>query len=160
MECPKPMVIDADAFKPVSADMEILNEKTGVLTPHSEEFKRLTGEPVEKDMEKRAQQVKTFAKKTRFTILLKGATDIISDGNSVKLNISGNPAMTVGGTGDVLAGLAGGMLAKGISSFAAARIAAFVNGAAGDMAYEELGYSLMATDIIENIPMVLKSFLR
>lgn len=159
-ECPKPLIIDADAFKPVSADIGILSGKTGVLTPHSYEFKRLTGGPVEKDLEKRAQQVVALAQKTGFTILLKGATDIVSDGRTIKLNISGNPAMTVGGTGDVLAGLVGGMLAKGAPPFASARIAAFVNGAAGDLAFEELGYSMMASDIMANIPMVLKSFLR
>jgi NAD(P)H-hydrate epimerase len=159
-ECSKPLVIDADAFKPVSADIGILSGKKGVLTPHSDEFKKLTREPGEKDLEKRAQQVAAFAKKTGFTVLLKGTTDIVSEGEVIKFNISGNPAMTVGGTGDVLAGLAGGMLAKGVSPFAAARIAAFVNGAAGDLAFEELGYSLMASDIISNIPLVLKSFLR
>ncbi len=159
-ESPRPLIIDADAFKPVSADIGILPGKTGVLTPHSDEFKRLTGEPVEKDLEKRAQQVATLAKNSGFTVLLKGATDIVSDGRAIKLNMSGNPAMTVGGTGDVLAGLVGGMLAKGVTPFASARIAAFVNGTAGDLAFEELGYSMMASDIIANIPLVLKSFLR
>ncbi len=78
----------------------------------------------------------------------------------VKLNRTGNSAMTVGGTGDVLAGIAGGLLAKGIAPFYSARIAAFTNGTAGDLAFGELGYSMMATDVIEKIPFVLKSFLR
>jgi NAD(P)H-hydrate epimerase len=158
--CPKPLVIDADAFKPVSGNLKMLRGTTGILTPHSHEFRMLTGDSVEKDLEKRARQVAALAEETGFTIILKGATDIVCDGAAVKFNVSGNPAMTVGGTGDVLAGLAGGMLAKGVAPFAAARIAAFVNGAAGDLAFEELGYSMMATDVIAHIPRVLKSFLR
>jgi NAD(P)H-hydrate epimerase len=140
--------------------VEILSGKTGVLTPHSNEFKRLTGEDLEIDIEKRAQQVATFAEKIGFTILVKGRIDIVSDGKHIKLNKTGNPAMTVGGTGDVLAGLAGGMLAKGVTPFAAARIAAYVNGTVGDLAFDELGYSLMASDIIDRIPHVIKSFIR
>ena len=159
-ESSKPLVIDADAFKPISGDVTFLSGKSGVLTPHTDEFKKLTGEFVDRDLEKRVQQVAAFAKKTGFTVILKGATDTVSNGNAAKLNISGNPAMTVGGTGDVLAGLVGGMLSKGVKPFAAARIATFVCGAAGDMAFEDLGYSIMATDIVEKIPLVLKSFLR
>jgi NAD(P)H-hydrate epimerase len=159
-ECPKPLVIDADAIKPVADNIDVLKKHKGILTPHSGEFKELSGEAVNSDLEKRAEQLKSFAKKTGFTILLKGDKDIVSDGEHVKFNVTGNQSMTVGGTGDVLAGLAGGMLSKGVSPFASARIAAFTNGAAGDLTFEELGYSLMSTDLIEKIPMVLKSFLR
>lgn len=158
--CTKPLVIDADAIKPVAGNLEGLTNHKGILTPHAGEFKDLSGESVISDINERAQQVKSFAKKSGFTILLKGGIDIVSDGEHIKFNITGNPAMTVGGTGDVLAGLAGGMLSKGVSPFSSARIAAFTNGAAGDLAFEELGHSLMPTDIIEKIPLVLKSFLR
>ena len=159
-DCPKPVVIDADAIKPIAKALDALRNIKGVITPHAREFQILSGEGIKADINERAAQVKAFAKKFEFTILLKGNIDIISDGKHVKLNRTGNSAMTVGGTGDVLAGITGGLLAKGIAPFASARIAAFTNGTAGDLAFGALGYSIMATDIIERIPFVLKSFLR
>ncbi|UCF09131.1 MAG: NAD(P)H-hydrate dehydratase [Thermoplasmata archaeon] len=158
--CQKPLVIDADAVKPTAEDISILKGKKGVLTPHAREFNILSSEAVKTDIEERSEQVRAFAEKTEFTVLLKGSLDIVSDGEHIKLNITGHPAMTVGGTGDVLAGLVGGMLAKGASPFNSARIAAFTNGLAGELAFEGLGHSMMASDIIERIPPVLKSFLR
>jgi len=104
--------------------------------------------------------VKKFAKRLNTTILLKGYIDIISDGTRVKLNDIHNPAMTVGGTGDVLAGIVGGLLAKKVMPFNAARIGAFVNGYAGNLAFRSRSYGLVATDIIEEIPSVLKKFLK
>ncbi len=159
-ESSKPMVIDADAIKPVAGDLGALKGHEGVLTPHANEFKILSGEDIKSDIDERAQQVRTFANKTGFTILLKGNLDIISDGEHVKLNRTGNPSMTVGGTGDVLAGLTGAMLAKGVSPFNSARIAAFTNGTVGDLVFKDLGYSMMATDMIDKIPIVVNSFLR
>jgi len=67
--------------------------------------------------------------------------------------------MTVGGTGDVLAGIVGALLSKGVKPFDAARIGAFLNGAAGNIAFEKKSYGLIATDIIEEIPRVLKKYL-
>lgn len=159
-DSPKPLVIDAEAIKPVAGDLEALKDHVGVITPHAGEFQILSGESIKSDIDERAEQVKAFAKKLGFTIFLKGNIDVISDGGHVKLNRTGNPAMTVGGTGDVLAGITGGLLAKGVSPFNSARIAAFTNGAAGDLVFKDIGYSMMATDIIEKIPLVLKSFLR
>jgi NAD(P)H-hydrate epimerase len=91
-----------------------------------------------------------------FTILLKGRIDVIADSRRCKLNRTGNAGMSVGGTGDVLAGQVVGLLSRGIDPFNAARIAAYVNGAAGDLAYLTLGFSLLATDVIDRIPFVLK----
>ncbi|MBU4373962.1 MAG: bifunctional ADP-dependent NAD(P)H-hydrate dehydratase/NAD(P)H-hydrate epimerase, partial [Euryarchaeota archaeon] len=86
---------------------------------------------------------------------LKGAVDIISDGAEVRANRTGNAGMTVGGTGDVLAGLTGALFAKH-EAFEAACAGAFINGAAGDMAFAEFGYGLLATDVIDYIPKVMK----
>jgi NAD(P)H-hydrate epimerase len=159
-DCQKPLVIDADAIKPVADNLEVLKGKEGIITPHAGEFKILNGEGIKSDMEGRADQVKVFAKKTGFSILLKGNIDIISDGKSIKFNRTGNPAMTVGGTGDVLAGLCGAMLSKGVSPFNSARIAAFTNGMAGNLAFRDFDYSMVATDMIDRVPMVINSFLR
>ncbi len=146
-DCPKPLVIDADAIKAVAGDLDALKDHKGVITPHAGEFKILSGEGIKKDFEERAEQVKAFAKELGLTILLKGNVDIISDGEHVKLNRTGNPAMTVGGTGDVLAGIVGGMLAKGVRPYNSARIGAINNGTAGDLTFKEMGYSKMASEI-------------
>ncbi len=151
----KPVIIDADGLHAFSGNLNILQacESGGVLTPHSAEFQSLI------EGEEDASILK-LAHKTGFTVLLKGKIDLISDGQHTKKNHTGNPGMTVGGTGDVLAGLVGGLLAKGASPFAAARMGAFLCGAAGDVAFEKLRYSMMATDIIEEVAMVLKTCLR
>jgi NAD(P)H-hydrate repair Nnr-like enzyme with NAD(P)H-hydrate dehydratase domain len=87
---------------------------------------------------------------------VKGKTDIICDKERVKLNFTGNPGMTVGGTGDVLCGIVGGLMAQYVDPFEAAVAGAFVNGAAGDVVASEIGYHMVATDIIEWIPKLLE----
>jgi hydroxyethylthiazole kinase-like uncharacterized protein yjeF len=99
--------------------------------------------------------VRKEAEKLDAVILLKGAVDIISDGKRVKLNFTGNPGMTVGGTGDVLSGIVGALLAQKVDVFEAAVAGAFVNGAAGDFVAEEKGYHMVASDLFDWIPMVL-----
>jgi len=73
----------------------------------------------------------------------------------VKLNRTGNPGMTVGGTGDVLSGIVAGLMAQGVEAFRAAVAGAFINGAAGDLAEEKLGNHLTPTDLLEYIPILL-----
>ena len=151
------IILDADALRG-----EVLEHVAGrkcVLTPHLGEFKRLFGVDLENDsVNSRAQKVKKFAKQWNLTILLKGKVDVISDGNEVFLNHTGTSAMTVGGTGDVLSGLVTGMMGKGASPFRAAMAAAYVNGICGQRAAKRLGYHLTATDLIEEIPLVLKKY--
>jgi NAD(P)H-hydrate repair Nnr-like enzyme with NAD(P)H-hydrate dehydratase domain len=81
--------------------------------------------------------------------------DVVCDGKRVKLNFTGNPGMTVGGTGDVLSGIVGAFLAQKVDPFEAAVAGAFVNGAAGDFVANEIGYHMVATDLLEWIPRVL-----
>jgi NAD(P)H-hydrate epimerase len=159
-DCEKPLVLDADAIKAIVENLDVLKGKHGVITPHAGEFKLLCGNKISLDLNERADQVKELAQQSGFTIILKGEIDIISDGDYVKFNRTGNPSMTVGGTGDVLAGCVGAMLSKGVSPLNSARIAAFTNGTAGDLAFKGLGYSLMATDIIKKMPLVVNSFLK
>jgi NAD(P)H-hydrate epimerase len=158
-ECDKPVVIDADGIGAVSKDLSVLKGKRGVITPHAMEFKTLSGISLPGDYEARSVTVREFAKEIGMTILLKGRIDVISDGDRVKMNRTGNAAMSVGGTGDVLAGQVAGLVSKGVDPFDAARISAFTNGFAGDLAFDELGFSLLATDVIDKIPAVLKRFL-
>ncbi|HEY9246855.1 MAG TPA: NAD(P)H-hydrate dehydratase, partial [Candidatus Methanoperedens sp.] len=145
-------VIDADALSPVL--LPLLN-KNVILTPHAGEMKRISGMDVPDGNEK-ADFVMKFARENNVTVLLKGAVDIISDGIEVRANRTGNAGMTVGGTGDVLAGLTGALFAKH-DALSAASAAAFINGAAGDMAFLEFGYGLLATDVIDCIPKVMKT---
>lgn len=152
-ECSEmPMVIDADA---IQSNVE----GEGVITPHAGEFEELTGIGLPKENKKRCDIVKEWAGKLGMTILLKGTIDIISDGKRVKMNKVHNVGMTVGGTGDVLSGIVGALLSKGAESFNAARMGAFINGMGGNMAFNKYSYGMLATDIIDEIPIVLKKYL-
>ncbi|MBI4015290.1 MAG: NAD(P)H-hydrate dehydratase [Candidatus Aenigmarchaeota archaeon] len=157
----KPVVIDADAIAAVGAEPKILKAFRGraIVTPHSHEFKELTGKTVPQDLEKRKKLVSAEAKKLGCTILLKGRTDVISNGAETKTNITGSRAMAVGGTGDTLAGITAAFLSKGLEPVKAAEAAAFVNGYAGELATAEYGLSMAATDLIWKIPDVFKKFL-
>jgi len=86
---------------------------------------------------------------------VKAHVDIISDGYRTKLNFTGNPGMTVGGTGDVLSGIVGAFLAQGVEPFEAAVAGAFINGAAGDFVKAEKGYHMVASDLLEWIPKII-----
>jgi ADP-dependent NAD(P)H-hydrate dehydratase / NAD(P)H-hydrate epimerase len=154
-ECGKPMVIDADAFSALSSDPELLKGKRGIVTPHSREFATLFGKALPAELEPRAEAVREAAARIGMTVLVKGMIDIVSDGQRIKFNRTGNPGMTVGGTGDVLAGICVGLLAKGVEPFDAARMAAYTNGSAGDLAFNDRCYGLLATDVIDNIPSVM-----
>ena len=154
-----PVVIDADAIHAVGKKPEIVSGKNFLITPHTYEFFVLTGREIYKlSDEEKIKAVQEEAARLQTTILLKGPTDIISDGKEVALNKTGTPLMVVGGTGDTLAGIAGALVARRIDSFTAAQAAAFINGLAGELAGKKLGESMTATDLIEKIPNVLPKF--
>ena len=155
----KPIVIDADAIRVVGKKQNLIKNTKTVITPHVGEFKHLTGVNLTDDIKIRKEEVQKWAKKLGVTIVLKGTVDVISNGEMTKLNDFHNPSMTVGGTGDVLAGIIGALLSKGVEPFNAARMGIFINGAAGNLAFEKYSYGLIATDIIEQIPNVLKKYL-
>jgi NAD(P)H-hydrate epimerase len=155
----KPLVIDADAIKPVGEHLDVIKNSQTIVTPHVGEFKKLTGITLSQDLDTRIKAVQSWAAKSGITIFLKGYIDVLSDGTNTKLNKVHNEAMTVGGTGDVLAGMIGALVSKGIQPFQAVRIAAFLNGEAGNEAFKKKSYGLLATDIVEEIPTVLKKYL-
>ena len=158
-KCSIPLVIDADAIAACGQQPRILRGKSGVITPHEGEFKKLTGKSVPAEIKRRSQTVREAASKLGLTILLKGPVDVISDGSFVKLNRVHNEAMTVGGTGDVLTGIVSGFMAQKAKPFAAARMGAFTAGFAGNLAFDEKSYGLLATDVIWKIPLVLRRYL-
>jgi len=150
-----PVVVDADAIYAAAQFKDKLVGKSLIYTPHAHEFSVLTGREPTPDFEQRVDTVEQAAVDLKAVILLKGSWDIVSDGTKVAANKTGNPLMTVGGTGDTLAGIVGSFLAQGIDPFTAACAAAYLNGAAGDLAAEELGPALTASDLLDFIPEIL-----
>ena len=155
----KPIVVDADALKAFATMGQVPRHPGAVLTPHAGEFAAMSGSPLPVDLEARKEAVRSLADTLGCTVLSKGPIDVVSDGERVKLNDTGNAAMATGGTGDVLSGTVGAMLAKGMDGFDAARTAAFVAGTAGDSALEELGHSMLASDMLWNLPSVFGEYL-
>jgi NAD(P)H-hydrate epimerase len=155
----RPLVVDADGLK-AYAQLKPRVEVPAVFTPHSREFELLTGKSADGGFREKGAIVQRQAKKLGAVILLKGSVDVISDGGVTRYNWTGNPGMTVGGTGDVLTGVTAGFMAMGATPFQSAVAGAFVNGAAGDRVYEEKGYHLLPEDLIEKIPLVIEDALR
>ncbi|MFB0514458.1 MAG: NAD(P)H-hydrate dehydratase [Candidatus Bathyarchaeia archaeon] len=149
-----PLLLDADGLKAFAESKRKVDFPL-ILTPHAGEYKLLTGREPPKGLNERAEDVRKTAQELDAVVLLKGHTDVISDGTRVKLNFTGNPGMTVGGTGDVLSGVVGAFLAWGADPFEAAVAGVFINGAAGDFVREEKGYHMVPTDLLEWIPKVM-----
>ena len=138
------IVLDADAI----FDFNFKHSNI-LLTPHKGEMKRLTASSKPEDLLE-------YASKNGVTLLVKGEVDIITDGNLMKENRSGHPRMTVGGTGDVLAGVCGAFVAKGLTPFESARLAAYSLGKAGENCYEEIGAGFLPTDLTLSLSKVLR----
>jgi NAD(P)H-hydrate epimerase len=153
----KPIVIDADGLKSISGGTEALGENV-VITPHGGEFKALTGEDLPKDRSARVGAVTKWASKTRCVWTVKGENDIIAQGDRCKINTTGTACMTVGGTGDCLAGAIGAFLARGSDPFRSATAATFILGIAGEIATDEKGCHLLPTDVADKIPEAFKTF--
>ena len=148
--------LDASALIPEV--LPILANKNVVVTPHAGEFKRLFGNiPPDSNLE-RIELVEQSALKHGITILLKGPTDVISDGNITYLCKKNTPAMTVGGTGDVLSGLVAGLLSTNRNCLESAASASFICSLAGKDVQEKLGLHMTSMDLINSIPIVMKPF--
>lgn len=152
-------VLDADALVVAGQDERLVRRLRPLATPHHGEFREFTGRAVPKDWARAKTVVQDEARRLRSTLLVKGAVDLISDGRRTKENHIHHPGMTVGGTGDVLAGLCAGFVSKGMEPFRAACAAAFVNGEAGRRAAGRQGGSLVATDLVREMPRVFRTWL-
>ena len=148
--------LDASALIPDV--LPLLANKNVVVTPHAGEFKRLFGEPPSNSKNERIKLVEKKAKEFGITVLLKGATDVISNGSTTYLNEKKTPAMTVGGTGDVLSGLVAGLLSNNRNTLESAAAATFINGLAGKSAQKKLGLHMTSMDLLDEIPSVMKPF--
>ncbi|WP_284008533.1 NAD(P)H-hydrate dehydratase [Haloarcula pelagica] len=143
-------VVDADALQVVP---EVDTDADLLCTPHQGELLGMGGETSD-DWRERTDLVESFAAELGVTLLVKGPYDIVSDGDRTRVGRTGNPGMTVGGTGDVLAGLTGA-LACVQAPLDAAALGAYANGAAGDRVVDDRGNGLVATDLLDAIPTVL-----
>jgi len=154
-ELNKPMVIDADALKIFGRGRRRLKNPT-VLTPHQGEFAALLQRKISPELQLRREAASQLANETASTVVLKGSVDIIADPSRVKLNRTGNPYMTVGGTGDILTGIIGALLAQKIEPFRAAVAGTFLNGLAGDMLMREKGPTVTPLALVDHIQRAIK----
>jgi len=151
----KPLVIDADALKIFGRNRRRL-KTSAVLTPHAGEFAQVLQRKISPELKLRQEATAQLAKETGASVVLKGNIDIVADENRLKLNKTGNPYMTVGGTGDVLTGIIGALLAQHVEPFRAAVAGAFLNGLAGDMLIREKGPTVTPLALVDFIPRAIK----
>ena len=171
--CRVPLVLDADGINLLVQHMDVLrgSKCPVILTPHDGEFGRVInglvtlpppvvyfrgwgGYPSQHD---RVGEAMRFAFETGTILLLKGHRTIITDGQNVYRNTTGNPGMATGGSGDVLSGVIVSLLGQHVMPLEAAAAGAWLHGAAGDLAAREIGeYGMIPEDIIERLPRLLR----
>lgn len=165
----KPIVFDADSLKQVELSL-VKNRDDIVLTPHIFEFKSFF--KVSKDLKldidsydfKRVDgnitEFQQIARQIKGTVIVKGQYDLILQNTRFRINKSGNSGMTVGGTGDALAGIVTSLLSQGSDTFDSACLGVFINGLAGDRAFDVKGNGFSATDLVSYVGSVIKDGLR
>lgn len=152
-----PIVFDADAISIFSTNKNLLGRvpKKSIFTPHIKEFDRLFG--VQNSIEKRIETAKIKAAALDCIIVLKSHQTIITDGNQVFENTTGNSGLAKGGSGDALTGIITSFLTQGYEPFHAAQLGVFIHGLAADITLEKQSEeSMLITDVIENIGLAFK----
>jgi hydroxyethylthiazole kinase-like uncharacterized protein yjeF len=159
-ELSKPVAVDADALSALAAHLDLLHDAPAArcLTPHPGELARMLGVTVDEVQRDRIEVVRQFATRHRVHLVLKGAFSVIGDPDGlVVVNPTGNPGMASGGTGDVLTGVLGALLARGLGPGDALQAAVFLHGLAGDLAAERVGEeSLVAGDVVGALPAAFR----
>ena len=152
-ESKKKFVLDADALKLIRDHLDLIKDQTVIVTPHAGELKIMTGVdlPPFNKMDERINILSDLAKKLGVILLVKGPYDYISNGSLTKINVTHCPEMSIGGTGDILAGLCTCLLATDNDPFNSACSAAFLNGYLGEYCKKALGPRVTSTDMIANI---------
>lgn len=171
-ECSQPMVVDADALnvlaasggagRPATSASSSASSAAGprILTPHPGEFARLIGSDIATVQAQRAKLAAEFAAAHGVIVVLKGQGTVVTDGDRVAINRTGNSGMATGGTGDVLTGLIAALLAQGMDPFEAAQLGAHLHGLAGDLAAKELSLpGLIASDLSKYLTLAWRRFL-
>lgn len=159
-DLPKPMVLDADALTALVGHLDLLRHARAprCVTPHPGEMARMLGVPTASVQAERIETARRFAAAYRTAVLLKGHTSVIAapDGPTL-LCPTGNPGMASGGTGDVLTGMVGALLARGLDPTWALACGAYLHGLAGDLAAAECGEDgLIAGDVVDAIPRAIR----
>jgi ADP-dependent NAD(P)H-hydrate dehydratase / NAD(P)H-hydrate epimerase len=156
-----PAVLDADGLHPFAGRLEELAAREGdlVLTPHPGELARLLGVSTVAVQDDRLGAAREAAARSRAVVVLKGHQSLVAEPDGeIAINPTGNPGLATGGTGDVLTGLVGALLAQGFDPAAAARLGVFVHGLAGDLVAADLGErSLSAADVAESLPAAFRA---
>ncbi len=150
-----PIVIDADGIYLLREHIDILRGRTCpvILTPHEGEFSQLMGQACSNRIEAAVEA----ARKLCSIVVLKGHKTVITDGDTVYINTTGNPGMAVGGSGDVLAGIITALLGQGQQPLQAAAAGVWIHGAAGDICAQQIGtYGMLPSDMLSVIPRLLK----
>jgi ADP-dependent NAD(P)H-hydrate dehydratase / NAD(P)H-hydrate epimerase len=151
-----PLLLDADALNLVSQDLtDVLAGCSAprILTPHPGEMSRLLGVTTRHVQADRRRAATEAARRLGAIVLLKGADTLITDGQTVHTNRTGNPGMATGGSGDVLTGIIAALVGQGLGPLEAARLGAHVHGLAGDRAAEAFGWVAMtAQDLVDHLP--------
>jgi len=156
-----PTVIDADGINALVDNSDIIGKMQSViLTPHAAEMARLLKTTPTKIQFNRLDSALEAAKRLRSIVVLKGYKTIVTDGENVYINTTGNPGMATAGSGDVLTGMITSFVAQKFSPFEASQLAVYLHGLAGDIAARRFTeHSLIATDIMDYIPEAIKQFI-
>lgn len=152
------LVLDADAINVLSPRALAAKRpaKGVVITPHPGEFARLTGSTIARVQAERETVAARLARETGVVVLLKGHGTVVTDGDRLRINQTGNPGMGTGGSGDVLSGLLGALLGQDMHAFEAATLAAHLHGLAGDIAAQDFTQpGLIASDLVDYLPAAL-----
>ena len=154
INCGKPSVIDADGLNILSQNIDIIKDKSVILTPHIAEFSRLCGVSVADITKNPVKHLSNFCSRFSVCVVLKDAVTLICDkGESFAVCHAPNSGMATAGSGDVLAGIITAMLSQGLSPFAAACAGVYVHSAAGKLAKEKLGEAgMLSSDILNFVP--------
>ncbi|HID21637.1 MAG TPA: NAD(P)H-hydrate dehydratase, partial [Planctomycetaceae bacterium] len=145
-----PLVIDADGLNVLAGHTDLLKRAAGprVLTPHPGDFARLIGTDIRTVQAQREELAARFAAEHGVVVVLKGHGTVITDGQRLAVNPTGNSGMATGGSGDVLTGLIAALLGQRMNAFDAAQLGAHLHGLAGDLAAKELSdVALIASDL-------------
>ena len=158
-----PIILDADAITNLTGT-DVLAKRSAptVVTPHAGELGRLLGSDAKEVSAGRLRSARKAAEEHGCCVLLKGSDTLVVEGDSVAVNSTGNVALATAGTGDVLSGVIGALLSRGMDTYEAARAGAWVHGRAAELWLEETGWpaeSLIATDLLPHLPSALGELL-
>jgi ADP-dependent NAD(P)H-hydrate dehydratase / NAD(P)H-hydrate epimerase len=163
-DCPLPAVVDADGLNALAGHLEVLQGAANprILTPHPGEMARLLGVATREVQARRLEAAREFAQAHGVIVVLKGAQTVVADpGGRLSLNLTGNPLLASGGTGDVLTGLIGGLLAQGLPPWEAARLGVYLHGLTADYLEAAVGpRGHQAGDLLTWLPELVNEFMQ